>query len=100
MDSCIQGTICFEWMKGVPAAFVTFIIGCIAARIIYNQFRVAQAKLKLDLFDKRYDVFHKTWLIMSGVVHKGTRDAQYGLGTPFNNFLPQAKFLFGKDIND
>jgi hypothetical protein len=100
MDSCIQGTICFEWMKGIPAAFVTFIIGCIAARITYNQFRVAQAKLKLDLFDKRYDVFHKTWVIMSGVVDKGTRNAQFGLGTPLNNFLPQAKFLFGKDIND
>jgi hypothetical protein len=98
MDGCIQGTICFEWMKGVPAAFVTFVIGCIAARITYNQFRVAQAKLKLDLFDKRFKIFHETWKIVSLTVANGTREERYGLGTPFNNFLPEAKFLFGKEV--
>jgi hypothetical protein len=95
---CNQGTICFEWMKGVPAAFVTLIIGAIATKITYNQFLVARAKLKLDLFDKRLVIFQKVWAILSEVVSTGTRGRNYGLSTPFNNFMPEAEFLFGPDI--
>jgi hypothetical protein len=85
-------------MKGLPAAFVALVIGCIAARITYNQFRVAEAKLKLDLFERRYNIFHETWKTLSEVVGKGTREKNYGFGTPFNNYIPEAKFLFGADI--
>ncbi|MES1190137.1 MAG: hypothetical protein ABUS47_03545 [Steroidobacter sp.] len=98
MAHCLQGTICFELIKGLPAAFVTLIIGFIAALIAWRQYRVAAAKLKLDLFDKRYLIFQKTWEIFSEVVRDGTRAKSYGLATPFNNFLPQAAFLFGTDI--
>jgi len=27
MCDCAQGSICFEMAKGIPAAFVTFVIG-------------------------------------------------------------------------
>jgi hypothetical protein len=95
---CVQGSICFEMAKGIPAAIVTFFIGCIAARITYNQFMVAKAKLKLDLFEKRYAIFHQTWVILSDVVIRGTREDHHGMATPFNNFLPEAAFLFGPEI--
>ena len=98
--NCTLGSICFEMAKGVPAAFVTLIIGCIAARITYNQFRVAQAKLKLDLFEKRFIIFQKVWQILSEVVSTGTKGRNYGLSTPFNNFMPEAQFLFGPEISD
>jgi hypothetical protein len=29
---------------------------------------------------------------------KGTREKTYGLGTPFNNFIPRARFLFGPEV--
>jgi hypothetical protein len=98
MDCCVQGSICFEMMKGVPAAFVTLIIGGIAGLLTLRQYQVAKAKLKLDLFEKRYAIFHKTWVILSDVVIRGTREDHHGLATPFNNFLPEAAFLFGNEI--
>jgi len=98
MDCCGLGSICFEWMKGLPAAFVALIIGCIAGGIAYRQYQVAEAKLKLDLFQQRYKIFLITWRILSSVISDGTRKRHYGLGTPFNNFIPKAKFLFGADV--
>ena len=97
---CVQGSICFEMMKGVPAGVVTLVIGSIAGVITWRQYQVAKAKLKLDLFDRRYAIFHKTWVILSDVVIKGTREDHHGLATPFNRFLPEAAFLFGPEIFD
>jgi len=87
-------------MKGVPAAFVTLIIGGIAAGITLRQYFVAKAKLKLDLFERRLAIFQKTWEILSEAVVKGTREKNWGLATPFNNFLPEAAFLFGPEISE
>jgi hypothetical protein len=92
--------MCFELLKGVPAGIAALVVGSIAAGIAYRQYRVTEAKLKLDLFDKRYAIFLETWTILSEVVMKGTREKQWGLATPFNNFMPQASFLFGPDIAD
>jgi hypothetical protein len=96
--SCVAGSICFELLRGVPAAVVALLVGGIAAGIAYRQYGVARARLKLDLFEKRFAIFHKTWEILSEVVMKGTREKNYGLATPFNNFLPEAQFLFGEPI--
>jgi hypothetical protein len=96
--ACVQGSICFELVKGIPAAIAALVVGSIATGIAYRQYRVAQAKLKLDLFDKRYAIFLETWTILSEAVIKGTRERQWGLATPFNNFLPQASFLFGQRV--
>ena len=92
--NCVQGSICFEWLKGIPTTLVALVVAAIAV----EQWRVAKAKLKLDLFDKRYAIFLETWRIMSEVVTAGTKTQNYGLGNPFSNFIPQARFLFGKDI--
>ena len=101
MSCCLSGSICFELIKGLPAAFVTLIIGVIAAAIAFRQYRVAKAKLKLDLFEKRYAIFQQVWAIFSEVVlDGGVKKNNYGLATPFNNFLPQAAFLFGKSIEN
>jgi hypothetical protein len=83
-----------------PTAFVALAIGIPTLLIAFQQYRVGAAKLKFDLFEKRYAIFHQTWVIISEVVMKGTREKNYGLATPFNNFLPEASFLFGKDIQD
>lgn len=91
---CPPGSVCLEIVKGLPTTAVALIVAWVA----FQQWRVARAKLKLDLFDKRYAIFFETWEKVSHVVRFGTRDVNYGLGTPFNNFIPQAKFLFGDDI--
>lgn len=92
------GPVCVALVQSIPAALITLAIGIAGWFIARHQAAVAEAKLKLDLFEKRYPIFLETWTIMSEVAQKGTREKNYGLGTPFNNFIPQARFLFGKEV--
>ena len=85
-------------VSGIPAGIVTLAVGIAGWIIARNQAATARAKLKLDLFEKRYPIFLETWKIMSEVAREGTRKKNWGLSTPFNNFIPQARFLFGKDV--
>jgi hypothetical protein len=64
---CIQGTICFELMKGIPAAIVATFAAGIAGIIAWRQYKVAKAKLNLDLFERRYKIFHNTWEELSNI---------------------------------
>jgi hypothetical protein len=101
---CVLGSICFEMAKGVPAAFVTLIIGTIAGLITFRQYQVARAKLKLDLFEKRITVFNKTWQdVVDTVMTRDIIGTNYteedDFPTPFSNYRPEAAFLFGKDID-
>jgi hypothetical protein len=97
---CVQGSMCFELMKGVPTGLATLVVGGIGLRIAYHQLKVARAKLKLDRYERRYSVFQKAWEILSETVIRGTRERNWGLATPFNNFLPEAAFLFGPEVSD
>lgn len=85
-------------VQGIPAALVTLTVGIVGGLVAHHQAAGAQAKLKLDLFEKRYPIFQETWEIMSEVVREGTRKKNYGLGNPFSNFMPRARFLFGQDV--
>lgn len=85
-------------LPGLPAAIVALVVAMVGWRIAQHQTAIAQAKLKLDLFEKRFPIFQQTWEIMSEVAREGTRTKNWGLGTPFNNFAPQAAFLFGREI--
>ena len=92
---CVQGSICFEMMKGVPAGLVTLVIGLFAGLITWRQYEVAKAKLKLDLFEKRYAIFRKILVILTDV---GTEENHERATPPFINYMPEAAFLFGKEI--
>ena len=92
------GPVCLALIPGIPAALVAFTVGIAGWFIARHQAAVAEAKLKLDLFEKRYPIFQETWEIMSEVVTKGTRERNYGLFTPFNNLIPRARFLFGPNV--
>ncbi len=83
-------------MKGLPAAFVALIIGIIAAWIAYNQYKVARAKLNLDLFDKRHHIFQKTWECLS---QSQSPEAEK-LRLNFTNLIPEVSFIFGKNVKD
>ena len=92
------GAVCIALVQGIPAGLVTLTVGIVGGLIARRQAAVAEARLKLDLFEKRYPIFQETWEIMSEVVMKGTREKNYGLGNPFSNFMPRARFLFGKEV--
>jgi hypothetical protein len=102
MDNfCVNGTLCFELAKGIPAAFVAFVIGCIAARVAYNQYLVAQAKLKLDLFYKRRAVFQKINDAVAQIAERAVIPP--GQVIPYQVFVaatPDVEFLFDADVRD
>jgi hypothetical protein len=92
------GPVCIALVQGIPTALVALTVGIVGSYIAYRQASVAKAKLKLDLFEKRYPIFQQTWEIMSETALRGTRVRHYGFGNPFSNFMPQARFLFGKNV--
>jgi hypothetical protein len=95
LDWCRAEPLCFELAKGVPAALVALIIGLVAAGIAWRQYQVARAKFKLDLFEKRYDIFFKTWGHLSSMINNGLGPTPL---SDFDNEGPKAAFLFGSDI--
>ena len=92
-----NGSISFEWAKSAPTTFAALVIGCIAAYIAFHQWRVAKAKLNLDLFERRYAIFEATWNELSSPVWAH----EVPLTNPnFTNLFPKAQFLFGPEIRD
>lgn len=84
-----------ELIKGIPAAFVALMIGLVAGEIAWRQFKVARAKLNLDLFEHRYELYDIVWAFLSARGNGGIE-----IEKAFNNALPKAHFLFGQDIGD
>lgn len=89
-----QPSIWLELVKGLPAAFVALVIGGIGVWIAFNQYKVARAKLNLDLFDKRHHIFQKTWECLS----QGSNPNMETMRLNFTNLIPEASFIFGKNI--
>lgn len=91
-------TVCFELMKGLPAALVTLAIAIASGLIAWRQYCVAKSKLNLDLFEKRYGIFEIVWRFVSGVITTGAPRPFDGESAEITNLLPQIEFLFGLDI--
>jgi hypothetical protein len=87
----------FELLKGLPAALIVLVLGLLAAGIAYRRVQVAQARLKFDLFDRRFALFLEVKKVLSDVAGSGVYRAG-GLLSPFNAIIPQAAFLFGPDV--
>jgi hypothetical protein len=91
------GSISFEWAKAAPTTLVALAIGVLAGYIAFNQWRVAKAKLNLDLFEKRYAIFVATWTEISQAI----QTPEVRMTNPeFTNLLPKAQFLFGPEIRE
>jgi hypothetical protein len=82
----------------------TVIVGCIAARISWQQSRtaeeqrkIASAKLNLDLFTRRLEIFKETWGAASSV-----RRSSDPVPAPasMTNLYPEASFLFGSEVEE
>ncbi|KWD57257.1 hypothetical protein WL68_02715 [Burkholderia cepacia] len=91
-------SIWFELVKGVPAAIVALVVGIVGGLIAWRQYRVARAKLNLDLFEKRYDLFMVVWTFVSGVVQGSEQRFNSQERIAMINLLPKMEFLFGNDL--
>ena len=72
---------------------VALLIGLVAGSIAWRQYRVARAKLNLDLFEHRFALYDVIWTYLSAAEQgDGASDAD------LNNAIPKAHFLFGPEI--
>lgn len=95
---CAEISMVIEILKVLPTA----IVGAIAAYIAWRQAEIAKeqreisnAKLRLDLFEKRLAVFHATWDAASRFIQTNT---QAHLPASMTNLYPEASFLFGPEV--
>ena len=66
--------------------------------IAWQQWRVADNKLRLDLFDRRYKVYDATRKFLAVIIREATfTDSQL---FEFYGGTSDAEFLFGADIVD
>ena len=101
--SCDQGTLCFQIAQGIPAGLITLLVGFFGVYFAWRQYLTSRAKLKLDLFDRRYEIFMATWAHLSSIVQngpepKGEKSQAFKIFKTFRNNIPQSGFLFGSDI--
>jgi hypothetical protein len=78
------------------------IVGIIAAIIAWQQSKtakeqrnIAKAKLNLDLFERRLEIFNATWAAASSVIQ--SNEPIYAPPS-MTNLYPEASFLFRSDI--
>jgi hypothetical protein len=82
------------------SALLTPTVAILGALIAYRQWRLAQNKLKLDLFDRRYRVYEAARSFLASIMTSGkagddklfefnlaTRDAKWLLDPPVANYL-------------
>lgn len=86
-----------QWVQGLGSIFVALVVGLIAAWIAYQQWRVGRAKFKLDLFDKRYEVYLTVWTYLTFIADEPS-PALEKIRAELNNAIPKARFLFDAEI--
>lgn len=86
--ACIDST--------VISPFVTLFVGLAAAFIGFQQWRLAQRKLKYDLFDRRYKVYDATRKFLVSVLREA--EAKDEFVREFIIGTSDAEFLYPKDL--
>lgn len=76
----------------------TLIVSLIVGYIAWQQWQVARAKLRLDLFDRRYKVYDATRKFLAGIMSEPTfSDSQL---FTFYAGTSDAEFLFDSEVVD
>jgi|SRR5580704_12466543 hypothetical protein len=85
------------WVQWIQAILL-LIISCIGAWIAFRQAKIATAKLNLDLYEKRFDVFDAARTLVA----KFLRDANINTEDiiTFNIGVAEAIFLFEPEVKN
>lgn len=85
-----------EYAKVFSTPFVALIAAGIAASIAYQQMKTAKEKLKLDLFDKRYEAYKVVEAMLKAALEK--RDVRVEDMAPFFSVVGEAEWLLDADL--
>jgi hypothetical protein len=87
---------CIQIIQALGPSIVAIVVGCIAAYIAYRQFKTANDKLRLDLFEKRYAVYREVRAVLAGTMQEET--VSYEQVLEFYRKVRGSEFLFGREI--
>ena len=77
-------------------SFITLLLAAIVAWVGYQQYILARARFKLDLFDKRFAVYKATQIFLCIIL--GAARFEMGEFWEFRRDTQDAPFLFRDDI--
>ena len=92
----VQLPLWVEYVKALGAPIVALIAACIAGCIAYQQWKTARNKLKLDLFEKRLQVYNAAAVIVELINNPYAPDRDH-LDECTDKFVG-ARWLFGREI--
>jgi len=72
-------------------------IAAMVAFVAYQQWRTARAKLRLDLFDRRYDLYNRAVAQLDRLQMDGNLVA-VTVGMELRKLSDEAQFLFGREV--
>jgi len=82
----------------ICAGFLTPIIGALAVYIAWQQHRTNRNNLRLNLYDRRYEVFDALMSLLAHIAQRvDVTDEQL---YEFYRATNQSQFLFGKEISE
>ena len=97
LDTCAADKVCIELIKGAPAGFVALVVGVLGLLVAWRQYRVAQAKLRFDLYTRRLNIYEACVDFYNALIG-GSTDAKTfdEARLRFLNAVREARFLFSK----
>ena len=90
----------WAWNESIQIlqGLLTPFIACIAVYIAYQQHKTARYRLRLDLYNKRFNVFNSTKSLLGKIARNGNVTNEELLD--FLRSTDEAIFLFKQDISD
>jgi hypothetical protein len=81
----------------VGTPFVAAVVALVASAIQYNQWRTARDKLRLDLFDKRMEIYNQLSMFVERQMHKERFTPEEMAA--FERSMNSAQFIFGRETS-
>lgn len=89
-------TISPQWLQAL-SALAALVVAYLVYRVARDQRKLSREKLRLDLFDKRYEVYLIVWEFIEKVLHSRYDES---LAFEFRQKTRQVDFLFKSDVID
>lgn len=90
----------FDQILKVISTLATLTIGVAASALAYRQFKISKAKLRFDLYEKRYALFLKLRMFVSDLAignNNDPQEVQLKAGA-FKRDTIECRFLFDDDV--
>ena len=91
---------CFTFTEIPISTFLTIIIALFVAWIGFLQWKLSRAKFKLDLFDRRHEIYIKVKTFIANFMGSSSSFSSNENQNQFLRDIKDVKFFYGQEIAD